>query len=79
MALQLGQVVEQRRRHPLGLRFDRLDVRLARANALADRLRLLAIGRELRRRIHRLDTGFGTRCPCTCRPRRGENVATTFR
>ena len=44
MPLQFRQVVEQRRRHALGLRFDLFDVRLTGTDTFADGLCFFAVG-----------------------------------
>ena len=54
VALQLGEVVERRRRHALRLGFDRLDGRLAGAGPLRDAAGLLAIGGQAHGLLERL-------------------------
>ena len=44
--LQFRQVIQQRRRHALGLRFDLFDLRLTRADTFADGFRLFAVRRQ---------------------------------
>ena len=79
--LQFRQIIQQRRRHALGLRLDA--IRCARRPCAArvdNRLRLVAVRRQP---LVAASSGCarpgGTMCPRTSSPSRGEKVATTSR
>ena len=84
VALQLGEIVERRRRHALRLRVDGFDGGLPGARAGGDAVGLLAIGGQAHGLLQGFLVGAGrgreTRCPDRCSPSgapAGWKVATT--